>query len=59
MDACFHNPAGLCRETRDSISIDGALYGMTASVGSVGENVVLNFSDSVAAGAPRRHTPRL
>lgn len=28
MDACFYNPAGLGRETRDSISINGTLYGI-------------------------------
>lgn len=28
MDACFYNPAGLGRETSDSISVNGALYGI-------------------------------
>ena len=28
MDACFYNPAGLGRETRDSISVNGTLYGI-------------------------------
>ena len=28
MDACFYNPAGLGNETRDSISVNGALYGI-------------------------------
>ncbi len=28
MDACFYNPAGLGSETRDSISINGTLYGI-------------------------------
>ncbi len=28
MDACFYNPAGLGRETRDSISVNGTLYGV-------------------------------
>jgi long-chain fatty acid transport protein len=28
MDACFYNPAGLARETRDSISVNGTLYGV-------------------------------
>ena len=28
MDACFYNPAGLGHETRDSISVNGTLYGI-------------------------------
>ena len=28
MDACFYNPAGLGGETRDSISVNGTLYGI-------------------------------
>ena len=28
MDACFYNPAGLGRETSDSISVNGTLYGI-------------------------------
>lgn len=28
MDACFYNPAGLGYETRDSLSVNGALYGL-------------------------------
>ena len=28
MDACFYNPAGLGNETRDSISVNGTLYGI-------------------------------
>lgn len=28
MDACFYNPSGLAGETRDSISINGTLYGI-------------------------------
>ena len=28
MDACYYNPAGLGREKRDSISVNGTLYGL-------------------------------
>ncbi len=54
MDACFYNPAGIGREQRDSISVNGTLYGIqhfeSKDAAFPGENLEASSFSTIPTG---------